>query len=283
MTQQLARAERDWQAPLVRRGPRGASLTAAGALLARYGGAIAAETESAAAGLAALLGELRLRLRLGGFQAAALHLLPPALTALRHRHPDADVSVVDVESGCGEGEITAGRLDLAVVASWARLVPPPPRVARHLLLRDPMVVVVLPDDHPLARACPAGTPLELARLHAESWVTILAGHAAREQFDRAAARAGFTPRVRFQTQSYDVAQALVGTGMGVALVSRLALAGAPGATHRELATPQPYRLIQALTAADTALTPLVEVFLGLLRDVARDIAAGWQAARPPAR
>ncbi len=53
-------------------------------------------------------------------------------------------------------------------------------------------------------------------------MTILAGHAAREQFDRAAAAAGFVPKIRFQTASYDVAQALVGTGIGVALVSRLA-------------------------------------------------------------
>lgn len=39
---------------------------------------------------------------------------------------------------------------------------------------------------------------------------IRAGHAAREQLDRAAQSSGFTPQVRFETESYDVAQAFVG-------------------------------------------------------------------------
>src|SRR6266545_6324713 len=60
VTQQVARAERDWQAPLVRRGPRGASLTAAGAVLAGHGRVIDEETHRAAAALAALLGQLSL-------------------------------------------------------------------------------------------------------------------------------------------------------------------------------------------------------------------------------
>ncbi|WP_259472102.1 LysR substrate-binding domain-containing protein [Streptomyces shenzhenensis] len=110
--------------------------------------------------LAALLGHLSLRLRIGTFQAAALHLLPPALTTLRHRHPDADVSVIDVVSGRGADEISAGRLDVAIVASWGTPLAPPPHVRAHSLLLDPMVVV-LPDDHPLATGQPADTELHL--------------------------------------------------------------------------------------------------------------------------
>jgi DNA-binding transcriptional LysR family regulator len=78
----------------------------------------------AEAELAALLGHLSLRLRVGTFQAAALHLLPSALTALRHRHPDADVSVMDVLSGRGADEISAGRLDVVRPGGlWAVQVP----------------------------------------------------------------------------------------------------------------------------------------------------------------
>ncbi|MFF0311953.1 LysR family transcriptional regulator [Streptosporangium sp. NPDC004379] len=276
VTQQVVKAERDWQVPLVIRGPRGARLTAAGALLASHGRTVQEASDSAEAQMAALLGHLSLRLRIGAFQAAALHLLPPALTALRHRHPDADVSVVDVVSGRGADEISAGRLDLAVVASWGAPLAPPPHLRAHPLLSDPMVVV-LPDDHPLATGRPAGTELRLEQLRDESWVSILAGHAAREQFHDAAREAGFTPAVRFETESYDVAQALVGTGIAVALVSRLALTRTPGTTHRELAHPRPYRRIYAVTRADTGLTPLAGMLIDLLRDVARDITATWEA------
>ncbi|MEV5876327.1 LysR family transcriptional regulator [Streptomyces sp. NPDC052101] len=275
VTQQVARAEREWQVPLVLRGPRGALLTEAGALLAAHGRTVTATAEQAAADMRILLGQLSLRLRIGAFQAAALHLVPPALTALRHRHPDADVSVVDLVSERGLGEIAAGRLDLAVVASWSRPLPPlPSHIVGHRLLHDPMVVV-LPDDHPLAAATPPGSPLRLGQLRDDAWVAIVAGHAAREQLDRAAREEGFKPHVRFETESFDVAQALVGAGSGVALVSRLALTGIPGTTHRELDRPPLHREIHAVTQSDTTLTPLVEVFLGLLRDVARERTATW--------
>ncbi|MEV7087181.1 LysR family transcriptional regulator [Streptomyces sp. NPDC093085] len=278
VTQQVARAEREWSVPLVVRGPRGATLTVAGRLLAAHGHLIDQQVDEAEARLAALRGKLSLRLRTGAFQAAALHLLPPALTALRHRRPDADVSVQDLHSEDGITEVGEGRLDLAVIASWGALPDPPPHIAVHPLFRDPLVVV-LPDDHPLAR--PEGEdgaePLRLEELRDESWVTIVAGHAAREQFDRAAAGAGFTPRIRFQTASYDVAQALVGTGIGVALVSRLALTRPPGTVHRALGRPRLHRELHAVTAADPVLTPLVDVFLTLLRDVAEETTASWGA------
>ncbi|MEV0645819.1 LysR family transcriptional regulator [Phytomonospora sp. NPDC050363] len=273
VTQQVAKAEREWQVPLVRRGPRGASLTAAGSLLAAHGRVVDAESVKAAEGLATLLGHLSLRLRIGSFQAAALHLLPPALTALRHRRPHAELSVMDIVSTQGMDQVADGALDMAVIASWGTPLVPPDQVAVHRLLVDPMVVV-LPDDHPLAAARSAGAALHLDELRDESWVTILAGYAARRHFDKAAAEAGFTPRVRFQTESYDVMQALIATGIGVGLVSRLALTGVPGTAYRELAQPGPYRELFAVTLADTSATPLVAEFLGLLHDVAED--AGWR-------
>ncbi|RSM72235.1 hypothetical protein DMB66_06495 [Actinoplanes sp. ATCC 53533] len=283
ITQKLAKAERELRTTLVHRGPRGATLTAAGVLLARHGRIIDEETQRAALGLDGLLGRLSLRLRIGAFQAAALHLLPPALTALRHRYPDADLTVTDITSDQGIDEVVAGRLDMAVIASWDTPITPPDLVTVHPLLRDPMVVV-LPDDHPtLAGPTLAGPAVTetaavgLEQFRDEAWVTILAGHAARAQFDRVTAAAGFAPRIRFQTASYDVAQALVGTGIGVALVSRLALTHVPHTAHRALRPPVPHRDLQVVTMTDATVTPMVEVFLRLLRDVASDLESSWAA------
>jgi DNA-binding transcriptional LysR family regulator len=278
VTQQVSRAERDWGTRLVNRGPRGASLTPAGTLLARHGEVIAAQTDHADAAFAALRGQLSLRLRIGTFQAAALHLLPPALTALRHRHPDADLSIVDIPSDRGVQAVEIGQLDLAIIAGYDRLPAPVDSVRLHEVMTDPLVLV-LPDDHPLAG--PPARPLHLRQLADEAWVLIRAGHVARAQFDRAAATAGITPRVRFETESYDVAQALVGTGIGVALISRLALADVPGTTHRALTRPGLQRRIYAAALADPTLTPLVDVFLGLLDDVAGDITSAWNRLPPP--
>jgi DNA-binding transcriptional LysR family regulator len=268
VTQRLVKAEQDWGATLVTRGPRGASLTPAGMVLAPYGEAVDREAKAAAVAFEVFLGHASRRLRVGTFQAAALHLLPPALTALRHRYPDTDLSVVDIRSDLAVQAVASGELDLAILASYDSPPAPAPGVSTHHLLRDPLVVV-LPDDHPLSG--PTSRPLRLRQLREETWVLIRAGYTAREQFDRAARDAGFTPHVRFETESYDVAQALVGTGIGVALVSQLALTDAPGTTHRALRTPALHRDIHVAVPADTTLVPLAEAFLDLLRDVSNDL------------
>src|SRR5688500_8378546 len=84
LTGQVAKAERDWGVPLVRRGPRGARLTEVGATLARHGLSIDATCVAAAADVDELLGRTVDRLRIGSFLSVALRVLPEAMTALRH-------------------------------------------------------------------------------------------------------------------------------------------------------------------------------------------------------
>lgn len=127
VTQRLAKAERDWGVTLVTRTTRGAALTPAGAVLAPYGEVIDRQAGAATDAFAAYRGETAGRLRIGTFQAAALHLLPPALTALRHRHAEADLSVVDIPSDRAVDAVAIGDLDLAVFATYDA---PPPRDRR---------------------------------------------------------------------------------------------------------------------------------------------------------
>ncbi|MGW1025624.1 LysR substrate-binding domain-containing protein [Streptomyces sp. NPDC002577] len=100
---------------------------------------------------------------------------------------------------------------------------------------------------------------------------------ARRQFDEAAMQAGFTPRVAFESANYDVAQSLVGTGVGVTMLSRLTVAPTAGAVHWELVEPRLKREIYAVTPADTGLVPLADVLVGLLREVADDLRETWGA------
>jgi DNA-binding transcriptional LysR family regulator len=262
VTQRLARAEELWGATLVERGPRGAVLTPAGRALAHHGLRIQREVTDATEAFAAYRQGLVRRLRLGAFQAAALHLLPPAMTALRHQVDDVDLSVIDVQSVHAVDVVGDGELDLAVLAD--------PQVTRpdvelvHLM-DDPMVVVFA-DDHRLAGA---GRTIRLADLADESWVVIRGGSPARHQFDRATHEAGFEARIRFETESYDVAQALVGTGYGVALVSRLALRDSPGLAHRTLRGKGLHRSLYAATAPDAGQLTLT--FRRLLVEVAAEL------------
>ncbi len=266
VSQRLVRAEAFWGAPLVQRGPRGATLTQAGAALAVHGARIQVEVEDALASFPAYRQGLVTRLRVGAFQAAALHLLPPAMTALRHQHAEVDLSVTDIQSSDAIRLVDRGDLDLAVLASWD--VPPvaPAGLTLTRLLEDPMVVAFA-DDHRLA-----GTtrPLPLSSLAEESWVVIRGGSAARAQFDRITREAGFEPRIRFETESYHVAQALVATGYGVALVSRMARQTGPGLAHRPVRHRAAHRAIHTLRRTDGA-TDLTLTFERLLHATASEL------------
>ncbi|HET7799561.1 MAG TPA: LysR family transcriptional regulator, partial [Humibacillus xanthopallidus] len=201
VSQRLARAETFWGARLVDRGPRGAVLSEAGAALALHGSRIRREVEDAMASFPAYRQGLAARLRVGAFQAAALHLLPPAMTALRHQRDDVDLSVTDVQSSDAVQLVARGDLDLAVFASWDLPPAAPEGLTLTRVLKDPMVLAFA-DDHRLAGSTRA---LPLSSLAQESWVVIRGGSAARAQFDRITREAGFEPRIRFETESYDVA------------------------------------------------------------------------------
>jgi len=274
VTAQVSRAEAAWGVPLVHRGPRGARLTEAGQLLARHGEAVDDACEAARHELDATLGTTSTRLRIGTFGSAAIRLLPEAMTALRHRHHEGDLSVQEITSTRGEELLTAGGLDLAVVATYDDEPAWPDWLRATPLLVDPLLVC-LPAEHRLAQGEPSRR-VRLAQLRGEPWVTIMRGERARAQFDRAAAVVDLQPRVMFETEAYDVAQALVGTGLGAAVLTRLAVRAVPGAVHRELERPRLHRRLWALHQRDTRLIPLVDDFVALLVDVAADLQAHWR-------
>jgi DNA-binding transcriptional LysR family regulator len=274
LTGQVAKAERGWAVPLVHRGPRGARLTEVGAALARHGAAIDTACEAATAEVDDLLGRTVPRLRIGSFVSVGTRLLPEAMTALRHRRPDSDLTILEGTSRELSARVADGNLDLAVVGTYDEQVPELPGwLAATRLLTDPMVVC-LPEEHRLAQR--DVERVRLAQLRGEPWVAIRAGDAAREQFDRVSRELDLAPRVQFQTESYDVAQAMVGTGLGVAVLARLAARPTPGAVHRELERPRLHRRLWAVHARDTRLTPLVDELVELLREVCGELHEEWQ-------
>ena len=149
------------------------------------------------------------------------------------------------------------------MATWDNVPVADPRVRVTRLAADP-IVVILPDDHPLARrgAAESGRPAG----------AVGRGVGGDQRARARAAAAGFAPRVRFESDSYDVAQALVATGYGVALVSRMTLRHWPGATWRPLVRPRLRQTIHIVRPVEDTRAPLAATLAGLLRDGARDLA-----------
>ncbi len=273
VSQQLARVERVVGAALVERGPRGAALTPLGQRLAAHGARVLDELQRAEDAAASFLSTHAERLRVGALPSVSMSLLPPVLASLRYRYPDAELSVVDLLSDAGADMVADDRLDIAFGASYRGAVPETPadeRVTSELILRDPLLVV-LPGDHRLADA-PPGAPVDVAELAEDAWASGPPGRPSRIQLDDIAADAGFVPRVPFQTESYDVAQALADAGVAVALVPRLALSDRLATKARPLVRGV-YRDISAVTPRSTDHIPLARQLLTGVRQVVADLDA----------
>jgi DNA-binding transcriptional LysR family regulator len=207
----LSRLEAETGAVLVQRVGRGIRLTEAGRLLATRAVELLGRAEAARAELDELTGLRAGRVRLAAFPSALGTVVPVAAARLRAAHPALTLELTEVEPPEALSLLRAGEVDAAIVFRY-RPEPPDPDLRLRRL-----------DDEPVHLVGPRDTdwPGELAE-HAEAdWI---AGcERCRDHLLRLCEAAGFTPRVRFTTDDYVAAQALVAAGLGMTVLPDLAL------------------------------------------------------------
>jgi DNA-binding transcriptional LysR family regulator len=161
------------------------------------------------------------RVRLAAFESALASIVAGGIAAFRDDHPGVRVEIVQAEPAEALAMLNAGTVDVAL--EYALEDPPPAggRLRRRLLLRDELRAV-LPRAHPLA----SRRSLELADLAAEGFLAPRAegfGAGYRRFLARLAAGAGFTPRIAYETDDLQVAQAFAAAGLGVVLMHELTM------------------------------------------------------------
>src|SRR5215469_8600418 len=261
VSQQIAALERGAGAVLVHRSTRGVTLTDAGRLLLATADAIHAELQVAAQQLRALQAGGPQALTVVTFPSAGEPLLAPALTAAASE--PVEVTVIEAEPEQALGSVRDGQADLALVYHFH--TPAPPRA--WPAAAGPGTYTALAADH-LRLLVPAGHPLagrpavSLAEFADERWI-----HGWGEVggvLDMLAAVNGFQPRVAARSSDYRFMSALVGAGVGVALVPGLALTGHPDVRDIQI-TPQPTRYVGAYLPKRHQPNPAAERLLAALR------------------
>ena len=217
VSQQVARLEREAGVALVVRGGRRIGLTAAGAELAGHGQRIAEELASASGTLSTLTGAVTGTVTVVGFPTAIAAVVAPAILTVRAAHPDVDVRVLDLPEEVGLARLRAGTADLVLLEQDAGEHRPAPRGLRDVPLLDDPYLLVLPEGRALPHGSRQRAVLELP------WVAGPPGSATRSVLDRLAQAAGIRPRIAHEALEFPAVLALVGAGLGVALVPRLAL------------------------------------------------------------
>jgi DNA-binding transcriptional LysR family regulator len=269
VSQSIARLEAETGAPLVVRGRRGVSPTAAGATLVSHAERIFEQVREAEADIAAVMGVRSGRLRVGTFPSGGATLMPPAVARFRRAHPDIVLTLEEGEPEAIVPRLRAGELDLALLYEFPGARPGRRRLGAGLrsvrLLEDP-IRVALPDEHPLA----AQPELVLADLRDEQWVQTSASSPYAKYIFSACLGAGYEPTVAFESDDFDTIQGLVAAGVGVALIPRLALSRVhPAVTVRELRDGGPVRQVTVATVAGGGIAPAARSMIQMLGDVAK--------------
>lgn len=210
---------------LLERRPTGVTLTPVGAVLVEHPERVIGELRQARAAVDAAVGAQPQRLALGSFATAAQVLVPTAPAALQRRYPRAELSLIDIEPPEGYGRVTSGDLDMLITHRCPGMASTPhPGLDRQPLLDDPLRLV-LPAGHRLTEGA-VHRDISLSRLRGETWISGAPGIPNRICLETLARRADIAPHVAYASADYHVILALVGAGLGVALVPGSVLAGA---------------------------------------------------------
>jgi DNA-binding transcriptional LysR family regulator len=261
VSQQLTQLEREVGLPLLDRSGRRIALTEAGRLLAARAERIEAELAAARQELTVLRGRATGPVRVAAFMTVIRHLLVPALARLRSTDPQVEPSVLEIEGAAALRELLTGGVDVLMVEEDGGEP-----------LREPQATIVEPllDDN-YRLVLPAAwqlRPRSLAEVAGQPWVTSTADSATGQALERLATEHGFAPHRAHVCSEFPAALALVGAGLGMAIVPLLALIDAPPDTVAVVSLPGlGFRRLSALRrATPREPEPVVKAMLAALRE-----------------
>ena len=252
---------------LVRRGRR-ASPTEAGAVLLEHAGRAFKVLDEAREAIQRLRGRVAGRVTVGTGATASIYLLPALLRRLRARHPDLELVVVTGNAGEIASAVSRGELDVGVVTL-------PIAVSRGLLVSpfyvDRLVAIAPPDRRWRRRA-----PMTAAELAREPVILYERGGTIRRVVDDWFRRGRATPRVAMELGNAEATKKLVGAGLGLSVVSEIAVKAdaRAGALNLIPLRPALHRRIGIVRRRERLPRPALLAFMTALESAAKRVRGG---------
>jgi DNA-binding transcriptional LysR family regulator len=214
VSKQIKQLERALGVIVFERTARGVRLTDAGELLATYTRrifALAAEAEQA---IDDLQGLRRGKLSIGASPTLGTYFLPEVLVRFRRRFPAIALSLEIENADVLQRRLSDGLLD----SGFSEVPPQRPEVTGDVFMRDRLIAIAAV-KHPLARS----RALTLRRLCAEPFIVRETGSTTKSLVERALADRGLTIAPALSLGSTEAIKHAVAAGLGVAIVSSLAV------------------------------------------------------------
>jgi DNA-binding transcriptional LysR family regulator len=230
---ELARAVGE---PLFEAVGRRIRLTQAGETLQRTVGEIAGCWLRFESNMAEIRGLVRGRLRIAAVTTAE-YFVPDLVGPFAAEHPGVEIELAVENRDRVVERLYRSEDDLAVM-----MLPPPEVPLESAPILDNPLVVIAPATHPLA-----GRKVRLSQLANDRWLMREPGSGTRLVAEQHFMEAGFTPRIAMSLGSNEAIKHAVAAGLGVAVLSRLAV---------ESSLPARRRRGSALVVLDVARFPI---------------------------
>ncbi len=215
VSKHIQQLEAELGVPLFHRLGRRVELTEAGRIVADYAQSLSVLTEEVRRVLGELEGVRRGYLRLGASTTPGLYLLPEMLARFRKQYPGVETILAITNSADVTRRVLAGEFDLGFVGV--------PSEAPGLQVRplvDDEIVLIVPAGHTLTRRR-AFAPDLLAQ---ETLIVREPGSATRRIAEANLIRLGAAPKAVLEMTGGEGVKRAVAAGLGVAFVSRYAIA-----------------------------------------------------------
>ena len=260
VSQQLAKLEREVGRRLLEKQGRGVRLTDAGRQLVAHTEQVLSMLERAEAELESSRDVIGGPLSIAGFATSVRGLAPQALVDLRTRYPQLQPRLRELEPADAVPLLVRRDLDLVIAQDWANAPLALPEGLSKTAIVDDVADIALPASHRLARQ----TSVALDDLVAEPWITWLEGSICHDWLMHMLRRRGHEPRVAHTASEYATQLALVGAGLGAAVIPRLGRGHVPKGVKIVASEPTLRRHVYALWRPDAsrraAIRAAVEAF-----------------------
>lgn len=205
VSRSLTRLQHELGVVLLERRGRGVRLT-------RAGRALLPHVRRALDGLgdgAAELADASGRVALAFLPTLGAEVVPALIGGFRARHPGVRFTLVQDVWESAMGHVRDGTVDLALTSP----LPSEPGLRAHVLHIQPLRLVV-PATHRLT----SRRDVVIADAAGDDFIMLKPGRGIRHLTDDLCARAGFAPRVTFESDEIDTVRGLVAAGLGVAVL-----------------------------------------------------------------
>lgn len=273
VSQQLALLERETGATLFQRRGRRLVLTEAGELLADHAESILDAVTQAGNAIESLRDGLTATLQVGLWASVASGLFPIGMKTLADRAPGVLVRSTELSPEDGSDAVRDGSLDLSFVIDYSNYLMPRSEALRSRPIAAERMFVAAPEgtfDEPA---------IELSALASRPWV--LAD--SRSHFGRAVRlacrNAGFEPDVHHTVGEQSTALALIAAGLGLSLISELAVTDVPDGVQLTPVADHFERNLSLVYRSRDSERPAVRTFVTTMAEAARTL--GYPEVSPP--